>query len=273
MVTSEMQAERYLKHLTTIMETGTKIYPRGLEVREVADLQLDVDPRYPFMTFKARKYDVNYFKKEMCWKLGASQYDQEIMKHAKMWGIVRNPDNTFNSNYGQYWFGAQSGLWSVVTELIRDPDSRRAVIPMLNAKHLEPWVVDTVCTEAVGFRIRDGKLHCSVHMRSSDSVYGLGTDIATFSFLMFLVHALITPSVQESVGLGEMKITAMSSHIYSTHYKMVDQMLSDGIEEFDPVSMPKCEYDEAMYLVSKRGKGMNECNPRYALTRWLIEQS
>jgi hypothetical protein len=88
---------------------------------------------------------------------------------------------------------------------------------------------------------------------------------------MFLVHALITPSIQEPVELGEMKITAMSSHIYSTHYKMVDQMIEDGVTAFEPVSMPRCEYDEAMYLVSKRGRGMSECNPRYALTRWLID--
>jgi len=263
---AEIQARRYLNHLQNIMDHGTKIYPRGMEVREIADLQLRIDPRYPFMTFKERKYDLNYFKKEILWKLSANPYDKSIMEHAKMWGNVINPDGTFNSNYGVYWFGPQGGIWSVVTELVRDRDSRRAIIPMLSPKHTEPWVVDTVCTEVIGFRIRCDNLQCSVHMRSSDSIFGLGTDIGTFTFLLHLVRALIP----EYLFPGELIVTAMSSHIYSRHYDMVSKMLDGGVEEFDPVIMPECgSYDEAMYIVAKRGK-MADVPDSFKLAKWLI---
>lgn len=264
-----MQAERYLSHLAIIMEHGVKIYPRGEEVREIADLQLVVDPQFPFMTFVDRKYDINYFKKEMKWKLGASQYDHEIMKHAKMWSNVVNPDGSFNSNYGQYWFGAQGGIWSVVTELIRDPDSRRAMIPMLAARHMEPWVKDTVCTEGVGYRIRDGHLDCSVHMRSSDSVFGLGTDIATFTFLYHLVRAMVMCGLNKRLEIGTMTITAMSSHIYSRHYKMVEAILIGGSEKFMPYTMPSCcDAGQAIAIIARRGaqpKNVSECE----LEKWL----
>jgi thymidylate synthase len=270
-MTPEAQALRYIYHLSNIMENGKRIYPRGMEVKEIADLQLRVNPLFPFMTFQARKYDVNYFKKEMLWKLGASQYDKEIMSHAKMWSNVINPDGTFNSNYGVYWFGPQGGIWSVVTELIRDPDSRRALIPMLAAKHMEPWVVDTVCTEGVGFRIRGSQLDMSVHMRSSDAVFGLGTDIATFTFLYHLVRALVGPPLGGELDFGDIIITAMSSHIYARHYEMVNEIIADGIKSFVPTTMPTCiTMEEALYIISKRGK-MEIIPSHFNLAKWISE--
>lgn len=246
-----VQAKRYLDHLQRIMEDGDTLSPRGSEIREIRDQQLLVDVAYPFMTFEQRKYDVGYFKQEMLWKLTANPYNESIKNHAKMWESIQNPDRTFNSNYGQYWFGTQGGIWSVVTELIRDPDSRRAVIPMLSKDHMRPETIDTVCTESVGFHIRNGILHMSVHMRSSDAVFGLGTDIPTFACLYRLVYGLIRPIID--VFPGTMTITAMSSHIYSRHYAMVDRILEDGLDGFVVTTMPFCGSDEAMYIIAKRG--------------------
>lgn len=248
------------------------VSPRGYEIREIEDLQLDVNPEFPFMTFKARKYDVNYFRAEMRWKLGANPYDASIKQHAKMWESVQNPDGTFNSNYGVYWFGPQGGVWSVVTELIRDPDSRRAVIPMLSKDHLKPETVDTVCTEAIGFRIRGDNLNMSVHMRSSDAVFGLGTDIATFAFLYRVVLGLLKTNYP-GLGIGTMVITAMSSHIYSRHYEMVKEIIADGPNGYTDHNMPFCAADEAMYLISRRGKPDSRPLPAsFKLTRWLFDE-
>ena len=263
------QAQRYIDHLKNIMDNGVKIYPRGEEVLEIGDLQLVVDPREPFMNFKARKYPLNYFRREMLWKLGASKYDRSIENCAKMWDSVRNPDGSFNSNYGQYWFAGEQNIFSVVTELIRDPDSRRACIPMLSTEHMAPWVKDTVCTEAVSFRLRDMCLHMSVHMRSSDSVFGLGTDIPTFSFLYRLVAALLQPCFGNDIRFGYITITAASSHIYSRHYEIVNKIIDEGIDSYTAIDMPMTKYMEAMFLISKRGKMVDIPIP-YNLARWLV---
>jgi len=262
-----IQAQRYIDMLSQIMDRGTEIYPRGTQCREIEDLQLRVDPNFPFMTFAARKYDVSYFKKEMRWKLGASKYDESIKEVAKMWDKVQNPDGTFNSNYGQYWFGEQHGIWDVVMELIRDEDSRKAVIPMLNVSHMSPQTVDTVCTECVGFRIRDGKLNMSVHMRSSDVIFGLGTDVPTFSFLYRLVLGLVE-SQYNRLLTGEIIITAMSSHIYDRHYFMVDQILMDGDEFYTSEYMPYCDFSEAMAIIASRGR-LDLLPSTGELGRWL----
>jgi thymidylate synthase len=71
--------------------------------------------------------------------------------------------------------------------------------------------------------------------------------------------------------MGKMTITAMSSHIYSRHYDMVDMMIEHGIDGFVPVTMPEITYQEALYLVSKRGK-MEEVPEHYQLATWLITE-
>ena len=148
-----------------------------------------------------------------------------------MWKKVINPDETYNSNYGQYWFGEQHGIWNVVTELIRDQWSRKAVIPMLKASHMSPQTIDTVCTECVGFKIRPGLagklvLNMSVHMRSSDVIFGLGTDIPTFAFLYRLVFGLLMPHYM--IYKGQITVTAMSSHIYDRHFEMAINIIKGG---------------------------------------------
>lgn len=251
------------------LKDGQVVFPRGRMIREIGDLQLMVHPDYPFMCFKNRRYPLNYFKEEMKWKLSADPYNDSIKQHAKMWESVQNKDGTFNSNYGQYWFGEQKGFWTVVEELVRDMHSRRAVIPMLSKEHMTPQTTDTVCTESIGWRIRDNQLVTSVHMRSSDQIFGLGTDIPTFSFLTKLLHGVLT-SVYPNLSLGFMTITAMSSHIYDTHFDMVNKILDESNEEFVSVRLPDCNAAEALSIISNRGAVKMGCGE---LGAWLFDSS
>lgn len=249
------------------MNEGLEVKPRGELIREIGDLQLVVHPDYPFMGFKNRKYPFNYFKEEMKWKLTANPYDDSIKAHARMWESVQNPDGTFNSNYGQYWFGEQKGFWTVVEELIRDVHSRRAVIPMLSKDHMAPQTRDTVCTESIGWRIRNDQLVTSVHMRSSDQIFGLGTDIPTFSFLTKLLLGVLKAQYP-GLSLGYMTITAMSSHIYERHFDMVDKILNEPYEDFTSMNLPDCNIVEAMSIISNRGA---KDNGGGILGRWLFD--
>jgi thymidylate synthase len=258
-------AGQFKRMFDETMSDGLHSAPRGLSIRELQDYQLVIDPSYPFMGFKARNYNLGYFKKEMAWKLGASKYDASIKEHAKMWASVQNPDGTFNSNYGVYWFGSQMGFQTALNELIRDKDSRRAVIPMLTSEHMTPETIDTVCTECVGFRIRENTLFMSVHMRSSDQVFGLGTDLPTFSFLYRLMFAMLQ-SVHSELEVGTLTVTAMSSHIYGNHFRMIADVLEESKDDYVVHHMPWCDANEAMKLIAYRGKRLQECGE---LGRWL----
>lgn len=262
-----MNQHAFRKMFLATMEEGRNVAPRGLKILELEDYQLTVSPKHPFMGFAARKYDVGYFKKEMIWKLSANKHDESIKAHAKMWESVQNPDGTFNSNYGQYWFGEQMGFWIAVLDLIKSPDSRRAVIPMLQPEHLSPHTTDTVCTESVGLRIRNNRLNMSVHMRSSDQVFGLGTDIPTFSFLYRLAYAILK-DVYPDLDIGKICITAMSSHVYERHFGMVNEILNEPGDTYVSHGMPWCATGaEAMRIIASRGKDLNGLG---SLADWLV---
>lgn len=265
----QQNMQSYVNLFIRTMQEGVEISPRGSLIREIRDAQITIDPRWPFQGFKARKYSVPYFKHEMRWKLGANKYDESIKAHAQMWESVQNPDKTFNSNYGQFWFGQQMGLMKAVLELIRDPNSRRASIPMLTDAHLSPETNDTVCTEAATLHIRNGYLHMSVHMRSSDQIFGLGTDVPTFSVLMMLAHGLLM-EVYPSLQLGRITITAASSHIYERHFKMVDTIIKERISEYESYVLPQISGTaEAMALIADRSKPRANIPAAWHLYRFI----
>ena len=248
------------------MIEGDSPSPRGLGIKEIRDMKFTIDAMYPFMNFKHRKLNIPYFKKEMLWKLGGDPYDDSIKIHAKMWEQVQNSDGSFNSNYGQYWFGEQMGLLKAFNELVQDQYSRRAVIPMLSAKHIGPHVKDTVCTESVGFHIRDGYLYMSVHMRSSDQIFGLGTDLPTFAFLQRLMHGMLL-SVYNDLLLGTMTVVAMSSHIYERHYEMVSRILHDPAVAECSLMPVITKPSEAFRIAASMGR----VDPNWGqLSRWLV---
>lgn len=252
---------------------GDELSPRGLLIKEIRDAQITLDPHYPFQTFKSRNYNLEYFKTEMRWKLGASKMDASILQAAKMWESVQNPDGSFNSNYGQYWFGHQMGLLKAVFELIRDSDSRRACIPMLRDEHLTPETKDTVCTESVTFHIRHMRLHMSVHMRSSDQVFGLGTDVPTFSVLLFLALGILRNNYP-GLKAGYITITAASSHVYQRHFDMVRKIGQEEIDQVPVIALPEPSgLDEAMAIIADRGTYNDGCPKHWALYRFIYEQA
>jgi len=249
------------------MQCGIETAPRGQMIRELEDCKFTIDPMYPFMNFKHRNLKIEYFKLEMLWKLTGDPFNDDIKAHAKMWESVQNNDGSFNSNYGQYWFGEQLGLFVAFNELVKDDNSRRAVIPMLRASHIGPHVKDTVCTESVGFRIRNGELNMSVHMRSSDQIFGLGTDLPTFAFLQRLLFGMLR-AVYPSLNMGMMTVVAMSSHIYERHFNMVESILRDpAVAECSIMPIPSIS--EAFKIAASGGK----VDPTWGhLARWLVTE-
>lgn len=266
MRSSSSNFNTWLKMFEDTMQYGLQSKPRDEIISEMEDYKITINPMYPFMCFKHRNIKPDYFKKEMIWKLGANPHDESIKEHAKMWSFVQNKDGSFNSNYGQYWFGSQRGIYVAFNELVRDMDSRRAIIPMLNDSHIGPHVTDTVCTEAVGFRIRNAELNMSVHMRSSDQIFGLGTDIPTFAFLQRIMLGMLQ-SVYPGLGLGTMTIVAMSSHIYQRHFDMVNNIINDPEVEEDFTRMPLATTHEAFKLAACAGN----VEDWGELSKWLLE--
>lgn len=216
------------------MSEGDIVTPRGEEVRELRNTIITIDPHFPFQAWDRRKYSFKYFQKEAQWFLSGNKYDDSILEYAKMWAFVQNPDKTFNSNYGQYWFGEQQGLMKAVFQLLKDRDTRKAVIPMLNDSHTSPYTIDTVCTESITFHIRKQRLYMSVHMRSSDQIFGLGSDLPMFAMLQHIAVGLLR-SKYSGLCAGDLTVVAASSHIYERHYEMIEDIIKDPDYDFKEI--------------------------------------
>jgi thymidylate synthase len=246
---------------------GRLVKPRGQEVLELEDYTYTVQPDQIFCNLPSRKLKLDYIKREFLWYLVGRLNDLSIAEYAKLWGEIA-VDGEVNSNYGYYWF-TKGGIQWVVNELARDPDSRRAVIPILGTmpRHLIATTKDVPCTESVAFRIRDDELRMTVHMRSQDAVFGLGNDVPCFSFLHRMVHALLLGAGM-NLRLGRLTTTATSLHVYSRHFDLLPKL---AIEPIAPIQVPAIQgVDEvdAMLALSARKW---YCRGEHDFFNWLLE--
>jgi thymidylate synthase len=240
----------------TILKDGKECAPRGQKVIELEHFTYELPAYVRFPSFEARGLKLDYIKREFLWYLRGNRMDISITKHASMWLKVMNKDNSINSNYGQYIFARTSGIGpapsisafeGVIAELTRDPDSRRASIPILAAQHYRMETNDVPCTYSLNFRIREGKVNMSVHMRSQDAIFGLGNDAPAFSFVHEMVFAALK-ALRPELEMGTYTHTADSLHVYERHFEML-QKIVDG-SPYIPITCPRISsLDEVRHLV------------------------
>jgi len=217
------------------MTEGIESRPRNESIREINYFRATI--ANPWSTYEGRNYPLSYLKKEFQWYLNADPTDMRICKYAKMWAKIVNNGRIF-SNYGYYWFNKDylqgiSGFDWVVNSLKKDPFSRQAYIPMNGRDHIFEGNRDVVCTKGVQFRILDGSLVMHADMRSSDAIFGMGTDLPIFRILQEMV------ATELGLPTGPFVFSADSIHIYEKHFKMVDDILHNGVRSFIHTEYPK----------------------------------
>lgn len=235
---SQLEADAFRQIFRDLKQRGKLCSPRGQLCLELEHHTYELPPYARFCNFEARKLNLNYIKNEFLWYLRGDKYDTSIGEKAKLWQSLVNADGSINSNYGQYLFGQQNQFDNVVRTLTEDRDSRRASAVILNRDHLTMQTKDVPCTYSLNFRIREGKLNMSVHMRSQDAIFGMGNDAPCFSFIHEMVLAALRSNYEhEDLELGTYKHTADSLHVYERHFEMLDKLV-DG-DPHSPVSCPQ----------------------------------
>ena len=95
---------------------------------------------------------------------------------------MANAEGNVNSNYGWQW-DRNKQIDYVYKLLLDQPDTRQAVITILDMKEHNTFAYDTPCTYAIQFTIIHGRLDMCVTMRSNDLWYGFCNDQYQFSKL------------------------------------------------------------------------------------------
>lgn len=228
----------------TVVDKGVIRSSRNIETLDYCYFQGII--KNPWSTYVHRNYPVDYAKKEFLWYLRANRTDTSILKHAKMWEKLVQPDGKIFSNYGYYWFNKSylnglSGCDWVIQSITSDKNTRQAYIPMNNAEHLFIGNKDVVCSKGPMFRVIDDKLDINVSFRSSDAVYGIGTDLVMYWWLWELI------AVKLNIPTGNFIFSADSIHIYMDKLDMVLDCINDP--EFMDVNYPKItSYDDIIHM-------------------------
>jgi len=208
------------------------------------------------MNFEARKLSLKYIKAELRWYLHGDPHDLSIARYARLWETLVDHSGKVNSNYGHYVFRRAQFQW-VINELTRDRDSRRASMVILQPYHMTPDNKDVPCTYGLNFRIREGKLNCSVHMRSQDAIWGLGNDLPFFSVVQELVAVMLL------VPMGDLHLAVDSFHVYEKHFDMLEQIVNHN-SKWTTIECPRIySIREATRLIC------DNPNLEFDFTKWL----
>ena len=171
--------------------------------------------------------NIEYINAEINWYESQSLNIHDIYgKHSgkkppAAWQYAASDRGFVHSNYG-YLVGSEengSQYGNCLAELKANPNSRRAVMiyqrPSIWYEYNLDGASDFICTNSVAYYIRDGKLHCSVSMRSNDVVYGYKNDYAWQQYLMFNM------ADELKVEVGNMIWQVQNLHVYEKHFDLI----------------------------------------------------
>jgi thymidylate synthase len=175
-----------------------------------------------------------YIRKELDWYSSGSTNVNDIPGGPPtIWKQIASPDGEINSNYGYLLFGEANGFQydNVYKTLVADPGSRRATAIYTRPTMHQDWnrdgMADFVCTNAVQYLIRNGKLHLVVQMRSNDVVFGYRNDWAWHRYTQEL---LLTELQGQGITVtrGDITWNAASLHLYERHFWIIENYIETG---------------------------------------------
>ena len=107
----------------------------------------------------------------------------------------------------------------VVTQIKKNPDSRRLIVSAWNVGELDKMAL-APCHAFFQFYVADGKLSCQLYQRSADIFLGVPFNIASY--------ALLTLMMAQVCGLepGDFVHTFGDAHIYINHMEQTKLQLS-----------------------------------------------
>jgi thymidylate synthase len=228
--------DQVFKYMSSALRDSETVSPRGLKTKELINATMEIrNPQACVLTNPHRKLSLDYLEAEFDWYLSGSLTIEKIGEKASMWKRIANDDGTVNSNYGYFVFNQLvetrpgndiSQFRWCLGSLIKDQDSRQAVINFNQPSHKYDSNKDFVCTETMQFLIRDNRLISIVNMRSCDLIYGASFDIPWFSYVQQVMLSqlqMYMPSLQ----MGSLYHNSASLHVYERHFDMIEK-IADG---------------------------------------------
>jgi len=169
--------------------------------------------------------NIEYIQKEISWYESQSLNIKDIYgdkrRPPEAWEYAASPEGFINSNYGHLIYSEENGYQyeNCKIELKKYPHGRRAIMvynrPEIWADYNLLGMSDFICTNAVAYYIRNGRLDCCVQMRSNDVVYGYKND---YAWQQYVLHNL---AYELDLEPGKMIWQVQNLHVYEKHFDLV----------------------------------------------------
>jgi thymidylate synthase len=185
----------------------------------------DLGTGFPLVTTK--KLHLKSIIHELLWFLrGETNVRSLQAAGVRIWDEWADAQGDLGPIYGYQWrsWPAPDGgqidqISQVVSEIRRNPDSRRLIVSAWNVADLSRMAL-APCHTLFQFYVLDGRLSCQLYQRSADLFLGVPFNIASY--------ALLTMMMAQVTGLvpGDFVHTFGDAHLYRNHLDQVRLQLS-----------------------------------------------
>lgn len=232
----------YKKMCLYLLENGEKSSPRNMNTQEVEGAIIKVrNPRSRILNNKLRKVSIPFAIGEWLWHMEGRDDLEMIQYYAPSYDKYSDDGKKLNGAYGPR---IKRSLLKIVDVLKKDPDSRRAVVPIYGKEDAGLDSKDIPCTIGFQFLIRNNKLDMIVNMRSNDIFLGFPYD--TFNFTMWQEYV----ACKLNLEIGTYTHIANSLHFYEKdREKIIKASLADDIKENEMESMPIDDIENQLLIL------------------------
>lgn len=221
-----MQA--YLDLMQHVLEHGVDKHDRtGTGTRSVFGQQMRFDLQQGFPLLTTKKLHTKSIIHELLWFLQGSTNIAYLKDNGvRIWDEWASADGELGPVYGAQWRSwptadgnAVDQIAWVVSEIKRNPDSRRLIVSAWNVAEL-PRMALPPCHLLFQFYVAAGKLSCQLYQRSADIFLGLPFNIASYSLLTLMMAQVC------DLQPGDFVISLGDCHLYSNHFEQARLQLS-----------------------------------------------
>jgi thymidylate synthase len=192
----------------------------GIGTRVIMDqsIKLNIEENFPLLYGK--KIHVKSVLHELLWFLrGETNVKSLNQEGVTIWDEWADPDGELGKIYGYQWkFWGGDQIQKMIDTLRNNPQSRRNLVSAWNVEDIEGMGLPP-CHYAFQANVIDDRLFLTVNMRSTDIFLGLPFNIASYSFLAYMLgHVTNLKPTQLTINMA-------NCHLYLNHVNQVAEYM------------------------------------------------
>jgi thymidylate synthase len=233
----------YLDLLGELLDHGVPKGDRtGTGTRSLFGRQLRFDLAQGFPLVTTKKLHLKSIVHELLWFLRGDTNVAYLREHGvRIWDEWADADGELGPVYGRQWRawrtadgGQVDQIAAVISEIRRNPDSRRLIVSAWNVGDL-PAMALQPCHALFQFHVAGGRLSCQLYQRSADIFLGVPFNIASYALLTHMV-AQVT-----DLEPGDFVHSFGDVHLYDNHVGQAREQLAR-----DPLPLPRLRLDPSV---------------------------